>query len=168
MVIKADSNFTEAHYSLGLIYLRLNRVSDAHESLERAHAMNPSHSETIKTLARIYYTQKNYPKTVEVLNLLPEGILLLRDNSEILAALGNSYWYLGQHKKTERMYERVLQHDSEHMTAMKSLGMQNQGFVDTSYLGCKDNCRHGSDYNYSMAWGGGGGGGMEALETEKE
>ena len=114
---------SEAHYSLGLIYFKSNHLQRAQESLQQAHALDPTHYKTIKILAQLYYHQQNYSKATEMLNLLPDNVLWLKENIKLLMMLGDSYISLGKEKKAEETYIRILEHDSQHVFTMKTLGM---------------------------------------------
>lgn len=84
--------------------------------------MKPGHSGAIKSLAKIYYNEKNYSKTAEVLSFLSEQELGLRENSFYLNILGSSYSALGLYSRAVSLYKTVVEQDSQHAEAYLALG----------------------------------------------
>lgn len=121
-IIRVNSSITEAFYSLALIDFRLNRLNNSQENFHQALSLDPSHSGSIKNLAKLYYTTKNYSKVAEILGSMSERELSLKENGLFLGILGESYWALGLRAKAEQLYRTVVQQNPEHTDAILALG----------------------------------------------
>ena len=55
-------------------------------------------------------------------------------NIKLLMMLGDSYISLGKEKKAEETYIRILEHDSQHVFTMKTLGMLIAGYLTVIFV----------------------------------
>src|SRR6056297_1167353 len=104
----ARLELAETYYNLGNAYLDLERWNDAESAYARAMDIDPGMYRAGYNMARIYIYNKNYPHAVELLTNLLE-----KDPSNVMIreSLAWAYLKMGEKKKGEALYRRILLDD---------------------------------------------------------
>jgi tetratricopeptide (TPR) repeat protein len=83
---------------LGRVFIQLNRLDDARESLKKALDIDPDSANTYVQLGQIYHTGKKYPESI---GALEEAVQINPFNPMIYRSLAESYAALGETQKAQ-------------------------------------------------------------------
>ena len=126
--IKIDSTFAMAHYWASIIYLQLERISDARNSIAKAvkYSENISHKEKMK-IERVN-AEFNNEREKSVL-LLKELVRAYPDDKELNFQLAANYYFNKEINKAEKLLANTLQLDPEFVQAynLQSIIFRDKG-----------------------------------------
>ena len=130
--LKLEPQNIEALYDQGIVYLALNRLTDAQTSLEQARALQPANDDVAYQLGALYFNQEAYDKAEPLLRQVHKGE----------PGRANLGYYLGfieyrnkNYREAVRFFESGVTSDSNFAQlikfysglAMSSLGFPRQG-----------------------------------------
>lgn len=126
--VQLNPNFVQAHYDLGLLLLKQEKMEEAQQVLQQALTLYPGFWEARLTLAKCFDQRGETDKAIQ------EYETVLKQEPLASEALFHLAYHLMQRKQNDRAHDlltRLTSHDSQHAEGWYLLGRlseQNQQF----------------------------------------
>lgn len=111
--LELDTESEEALTGLALVYSDLGDTRNAIDMLQRVNQKNPS-ARTLVTLAGAYEQMRDYANAAETLK---KALQLNPENTELKRALAQSLLYSDQYEESLKLYNEIVQADSQDANA---------------------------------------------------
>jgi tetratricopeptide (TPR) repeat protein len=96
-LIETSGEWSDGHFLLGTCYLQMRRLDQAVNEFEKAIEINPERFDYHARLALTLFTKKDYPKTIDVMNVADRLATGPAQIAYLSKYRGLSYAYLGNH-----------------------------------------------------------------------
>jgi len=110
-VVKEKNDYRDAWILLGYAYLKIDKVQDAIDALERAKKLDPNNANTLFYLGLSYYSVNDYQQAANNLEKAKFGGF--EPKIQVDQKLAEVYLQLQNYKKSAQSYEEVLAHNNE-------------------------------------------------------
>lgn len=121
--MRADPTYERAHFHLGLIYIKLNKLQQARDFFETTLQLNSTHTDAAILVSYTQYVAENYTGVVNVLSTISLDDMIDSSYFDVISLLGNSYIGLGMYDQAQELYDSVLSRDAENLGALNGLGI---------------------------------------------
>jgi len=120
LALRSNPDYAEAHYNLGIIYLRLNRQADARQHFQRAVELRSDYPDALNNLGLIAAEEGQIEPAI---GYFQDAIRRRPGYTLALQNLGNLYRKQGRLAEAQQMLEKALESDREDPELNYSLGM---------------------------------------------
>jgi tetratricopeptide (TPR) repeat protein len=116
-IVQLEPNKIENHLMLGQLYGLNHQMDKAQEQLQAAHSIDPNSEDAVLGLARLYSSQGDWQRVIQVLNSVsPDD-----RTPKISFVLGSAYDQVHDAKNAIAAYQNTLDNDPDNLDAQRAL-----------------------------------------------
>ena len=119
--IEYDPSNSNAYVALGFSYMKASREKDAEESFLKALEIDPKNIYALQNLGGLYAMEKNY---VSAVNTFKKAELINPDYPNIIYGLALAYKEVGDIKKADSYFRKLILRDNEDQFPTLSLSLR--------------------------------------------